>query len=537
MINGAKAIVQALEQEGVTTVFGYPGAAICPVYDCLYDSPIYHVLVRQEQNAGHAAAAYGRITGRAGVCITTSGPGALNLLTALATAYIDSVPLIAITGQVATGQLGKDVFQEADITGAAEPFTKHSFLVKQAKDIPQVMKEAFYIANSGRKGPVLIDIPIDVQKDLLDFVYPESINIRGYNPSLRANPLQLRRVLEAVGQSRRPVICAGGGVFGAGAKDELRRFAERHQIPVVTTMMGLGLLPTNHPLNFGMVGSFGHSSANYAVRHCDLLILAGARAGDRAMEQPGTIEKHTKIIHIDIDPAEIRKSMEANIPLVGDVKLVLEEILAADLDVSCALWRDELEKKRGGGQEFADREDSLNPHRVIEAISRRMDPDAILVADVGLNQIWTARSAILENGRFLTSGGMGTMGYALPAALGAKLAGTARHVVATMGDGGFQMSLQELATLRQHDIPVKMVLFNNGALGMIREIQKNIYDERYESVELSGNPDFAALARVYGIKSATIRQNDEIPDAVGRLFLEEESFLLECIISPDEPAF
>ena len=325
-MTGAKAIVASLEQEGVTTVFGYPGAAICPVYDCLSDSPICHILVRQEQNAGHAAAAYGRISGRPGVCIATSGPGALNLLTALATAYMDSVPLVAITGQVPSDQLGRDVFQEADITGAAEPFTKHSFLVKDAADIPRIIKEAFYLAGTGRPGPVLIDVPVDVQNQELDFAYPESVSIRGYHPSTRANPLQMRRVSEAIALARRPVICAGGGVFSAGARAQMQRFAERFRIPVVTTMMGLGLMPSSHPLYLGMLGSFGCSAANYAIHHSDLLILIGTRAGDRAMRQPGVLERQTRIIHIDIDPAEIRKNMEANIPLVADARLVLEEL-------------------------------------------------------------------------------------------------------------------------------------------------------------------------------------------------------------------
>lgn len=538
-ISGAQAVIKALEAEGVTTVFGYPGAAICPVYDCLYDSPIFHVLVRQEQNAGHAAAAYGRVSGRPGVCFATSGPGALNLLTALATAYMDSVPLVAITGQVSSAQLGKDVFQEADITGAAEPFTKHSYLVKNAADIPRVIKEAFYLAGSGRKGPVLVDIPIDILQSPMEFSYPETVSIRGYNPSLRANPLQLRRVKEAIGASRRPVICAGGGVLGAGAKQQLRDFAEKLRIPVVTTMMGLGILPSAHPQYFGMVGAFGHSSANYAVHHCDLLILVGARAGDRAMEQPGILEKRTRIIHIDIDPAEIRKNMEANIPLVADAKLVLEELLQDSWEVTpqTGMWLAELVEKKGNGADAKRPAETLDPNEVVRQITGRMDADGILTVDVGLNQIWAARSAKIQNGLFLTSGGMGTMGYALPAALGAKLAGKTRHVLAIMGDGGFQMSLQELATLRQHDIPVKMVLFNNGSLGMIRQMQKSLYQKRYEAVDLTGDPDFAQLAAVYGIEACTISRSEDIAPALDRLFFDDQSFLLQCMVDSDEPAF
>lgn len=535
-MTGAKAIVASLEQEGVTTVFGYPGAAICPVYDCLSDSPICHILVRQEQNAGHAAAAYGRISGRPGVCIATSGPGALNLLTALATAYMDSVPLVAITGQVPSDQLGRDVFQEADITGAAEPFTKHSFLVKDAADIPRIIKEAFYLAGTGRPGPVLIDVPVDVQNQELDFAYPESVSIRGYHPSTRANSLQMRRVSEAIALARRPVICAGGGVFSAGARAQMQRFAERCRIPVVTTMMGLGLMPSSHPLYLGMLGSFGCSAANYAIHHSDLLILIGTRAGDRAMRQPGVLERQTRIIHIDIDPAEIRKNMEANIPLVADARLVLEELCETCQATDTSMWLAELREKQGVGAPFSDRPSFVNPHRLIAALTKALDSDAVYVADVGLNQIWSARSANIKDGRFLTSGGMGTMGYALPAAMGARLATTARQVVAVMGDGGFQMSMQELATLCQHDIPVKMAVLRNDCLGLVRQIQKQDYAERYEAVDLAGSPDFAALAQVYGIRAMTISDNDEIDEAVQALLAGEKSFLLQCLVSPDEAA-
>ena len=535
-MTGAKAIVASLEQEGVTTVFGYPGAAICPVYDCLSDSPICHILVRQEQNAGHAAAAYGRISGRPGVCIATSGPGALNLLTALATAYMDSVPLVAITGQVPSDQLGRDVFQEADITGAAEPFTKHSFLVKDAADIPRIIKEAFYLAGTGRPGPVLIDVPVDVQNQELDFAYPESVSIRGYHPSTRANSLQMRRVSEAIALARRPVICAGGGVFSAGARAQMQRFAERCRIPVVTTMMGLGLMPSSHPLYLGMLGSFGCSAANYASHPTDLLILIGTRAGDRAMRQPGVLERQTRIIHIDIDPAEIRKNMEANIPLVADARLVLEELCETCQATDTGMWLAELREKQGVGAPFSDRPSFVNPHRLIAALTKALDSDAVYVADVGLNQIWSARSANIKDGRFLTSGGMGTMGYALPAAMGARLATTARQVVAVMGDGGFQMSRQELATLCQHDIPVKMAVLRNDCLGLVRQIQKQDYAERYEAVDLAGSPDFAALAQVYGIRAMTISDNDEIDEAVQALLAGEKSFLLQCLVSPDEAA-
>ena len=449
---------------------------------------------------------------------------------------MDSVPLVAITGQVPSDQLGRDVFQEADITGAAEPFTKHSFLVKNAADIPRIIKEAFYLAGTGRPGPVLIDVPVDVQNQELDFAYPESVSIRGYHPSTRANPLQMRRVSEAIALARRPVICAGGGVFSAGARAQMQRFAERFRIPVVTTMMGLGLMPSSHPLYLGMLGSFGCSAANYAIHHSDLLILIGTRAGDRAMRQPGVLERQTRIIHIDIDPAEIRKNMEANIPLVADARLVLEELCETCQATDTGMWLAELREKQGVGAPFSDRPSFVNPHRLIAALTKALDSDAVYVADVGLNQIWSARSANIKDGRFLTSGGMGTMGYALPAAMGARLATTARQVVAVMGDGGFQMSMQELATLCQHDIPVKMAVLRNDCLGLVRQIQKQDYAERYEAVDLAGSPDFAALAQVYGIRAMTISDNDEIDEAVQALLAGEKSFLLQCLVSPDEAA-
>ncbi|MDD2955565.1 MAG: biosynthetic-type acetolactate synthase large subunit [Oscillospiraceae bacterium] len=536
-MTGASVMVQCLEQEGVSIAFGYPGATICPFYDELAKSSIRHILVRQEQNAGHAAGAWGRMTGKPGVCIATSGPGATNLLTALATAYMDSVPLVAITGQVSSELLGRDAFQEADITGAAVSFLKHSFLVKDAEDLPRVIREAFYIAGTGRRGPVLIDVPIDVQNTRLKgrFHYPEEVSIRGYSPTLRGNPLQIRRVVEAMDGAQRPVICAGGGVFGSGARQEVRLLAERCGIPVACTMMGLGALPTGHPLNLGMLGSQGGALANEAVRRSDLLIIAGARAGDRAVTQPGILEKSTRVVHIDIDPAEIRKNVEAGIPLVGDLAQVLEQILAQGPRAHDRGWFEALGLPQDDSAGYGEsREGFVNPRRLVRLISSHMEPDGIYVADVGQNQIWSARNCLIREGRFLTSGGMGTMGYSIPAAMGAALACPGRQVAAVCGDGAFQMQMMELATLVQHQVPVKIFVVRNGSLGLVREIQSTCYGGNLSAVDLSGSPDFVALAAAYGIGGARLCSDEAVSAAVERAFAEPGPFLTECVVSPEE---
>ena len=538
MITAAQAIVTALEREGVPVVFGYPGATICPVYDALGRSAIRHILVRQEQNAGHAASGWARVTGRPGVCIATSGPGATNLITALATAYMDSVPLIAITGQVSTELLGRDVFQEADITGAAEPFTKHSFLVKEAAALPRILKEAFYIASTGRKGPVLIDVPVDVQETLIEFDYPEAVNIRGYKPSVKGNKAQLGRVLGAMRGAARPVMCVGGGVFGANAVEEARALAEGCGIPVVSTLMGLGVMPTAHPLYFGMLGTHGCPTANRAMEESDLLIIVGARAGDRAMTNPGVLQRRTQIIHIDIDPAEIGKVMEAKIPLVGDARQVLCQILEQRPEMDTAGWLDELRawKRAEHSPAFSPREGCVDAVLFTELLSRQMAEDSIYVADVGQNQIWSARGAHLRAGRFLTSGGMGTMGYSLPAAIGAALAVPGRQVVAVCGDGSFQMALPELATLMQSGAEVKLAVLCNGQLGMIREIQQRQYGGAFFSIRLEGGPSLPALAAAYGIPSRVLCRWEDARAAVEELLQAEGPFLLQCMVDPDQNA-
>lgn len=532
----AKAMVKCLETEKIKHVFGYPGAAICPFYDALLESEIEHILVRHEANGGHSASGYARMTGKPAVCIATSGPGATNLITAIATAYMDSIPLIAITGQVNSDQIGRDVFQEADITGSAEPFVKHSFLVKNPEEICRVFKEAFFIAGTGRPGPVLIDIPMDVQKQECDFSYPEGIEIRSYKPRSEGNKLQIKRVCEAIARAEKPLICAGGGVFTANAKDELRRVAELCDIPVINTMMGLSSMDMSHRLYFGMLGMHGVKPANYAVASCDLFILLGARVGDRAVTAIQQL-KGREIIHIDIDPAEIGKNLTATTPVVGDLKVILNQIIETAAKQNHSAWVDELTRvKTEANKPVSDENNGcINPKYFISRLNEQLPERSVIVADVGQNQIWTANNIFLrESGRFMTAGGMGTMGYSIPAAIGAKRASPESQVIAICGDGSFQMQMMELATAVQHKIAVKIIVMVNHYLGMVREVQENSYNNRLIAVSLDGSPQFDMIARAYGIKAETVDKSADIDSAVKRLLDSEESYLLQVIVDDKE---
>ena len=531
---GADAIVKCLEEEGVKYVFGYPGVAICPFYNSILDSGIQTILIRTEQNAAHAASGLARVTGKVGVCAVTSGPGATNLITGVATAFADSIPLVCITGQVNSSLLGSDVFQEADITGAVESFVKYSYLVKKVSDIPRIMKEAFYIANTGRKGPVLIDIPIDVQNaELKKFAYPESVSMRTYKPTVKGNMVQIKKVIHELEDCKRPIICAGGGVLLADAKEELQEFAMKHDIPVVSTMMGIGVMPTEHPLYYGMVGNNGKPCANRAMTEADLIIMVGARVADRAISQPDLITENKVLIHIDVDPAEIGKNVGPGIPLVGDAKHIFKDLLSQELHVEHKDWLDTLNDyrvsmvpKRNPNPAYVD------PAKFIELLSRAMDEDAVYVADVGQNQIWSCGYHIVKKGQFLTSGGMGTMGYSIPAALGAKLADKKRQVIAVCGDGSFQMSMMELATMRQYQVPVKIIVLKNNYLGMVREYQHYTYQDHYSVVDLSGSPDLELLAPAFGMKYLRLENMDHAEQMIGEFLSKYESVLLECLIYP-----
>lgn len=537
-ITGAQAMIKALEIEETEVIFGYPGAAICPFYDALFDSTIRHILTRHEQGAVHAASGYARVTGRTGVAVVTSGPGATNAITGIATAYMDSIPIVVITGQVATDQIGRDVFQEADITGATEPFCKHNYLVKNAKDLPRIFKEAFHIAATGRPGPVVIDIPIDVQKKEINFEYPAAVEIKGYKPTYKGHAMQIRKVSDAVAKAKAPVICAGGGIINAEASQELVALAEKCSIPVVTTLMGKGAIPAKHRLNLGMIGSHGLYAANYAIHHADLVIVIGARVGDRAMGTASKIAEKALIIHIDIDPAEIGKNVEAMIPVVGDARLILKDLLEIVTQEDHESWINTILKIKNDHAPAIDSGDydTVKPKYLISLLSELAGEEAIVTTEVGQNQIWAANYyATAKPRKFITSGGMGTMGYGLPSSVGAKIAAPENTVIVIGGDGSFQMSMQELGTIKQEKLGIKMVVLNNSRLGMVCEIQKNRYNCRYSQVFLEENPDFVRLASAYGFKGERVSRNSEVKAALERMLADDEPFLLECVVDPDEP--
>lgn len=532
---GADAMIKCLENEGVTTVYGYPGVAITPFYNSILDSDIRTILVRTEQNAAHAASGEARVTGKIGVCAVTSGPGATNLITGIATAFADSIPMICITGQVKSEQIGSDVFQEADITGAVESFVKYSYLVKKVEDIPRIFKEAFYIANTGRKGPVLIDVPIDVQNATIrNFKYPEEVNLRTYKPTVKGHAVQIKKVIKELSKAKRPIICAGGGVHLSGAVDELREFVHKYRIPVVTTMMGIGVMPTHDPMHFGMVGNNGLAYANRAMNESDLIIMVGARVADRAISQPDLITANKVLVHIDVDPAEIGKNAGPSIPLVGDAKHIFKDFAKQEFECEHEEWiktleeyRDTMGKKRNPNKDYVD------PAEFIKLLSNEMQDNAVYVADVGQNQIWSCNYHIVKDGRFLTSGGMGTMGYSIPAAMGAKIGDRSRQVVAVCGDGSFQMSMMELATIMQHDIPVKIIVMKNNYLGMVRQYQHFTYKDNYSVVDIKdGTPNLEKLSAAYDIPFIRVENMSDAKEKIQAFLKEDCTMLMECIVDP-----
>ena len=534
---GAQAIVKCLQSEKTEVIFGYSGVAIDPFWNEMSKTDIKRVLIRTEQNAAHCASGYARISGKVGVCAVTSGPGATNLITGIATAYADSIPLVAITGQVNSDMIGSDVFQEADITGAVESFVKYSYLVRNVEDIPRIFKEAFYIAGTGRKGPVLIDIPFDVQTAEFPgkFSYPETISMRSYKPTVKGNIVQIKKVIKEVEKAKRPIICVGGGVHLSGATREILRFAEINDVPVVSTMMGIGVMPTEHPLYFGMVGNNGQSYANRAMNESDLLLMVGARVADRAVNRPDLITENKVMVHIDVDPAEIGKNVGPTIPLVGDIKHIFTDFLEQDdHNDDHDDWVKQLKEykkemqvvRKPSGKGFVD------PEIFINRLSDAVNEDAIYVADVGQNQMWSCSYYKVKEGRFLTSGGMGTMGYSIPAAMGAKLADKKKQVLAVTGDGAFQMSMMELATMRQYNIPIKIVVMKNGYLGMVREHQHFTYNDNYSMVELSGDPDLSLIAAAYGMGYMKVDGNSDIEGSLTEFLRDDSSYLMEVDVDP-----
>lgn len=539
MISGAEIMVKCLKAEGVSVVFGYPGAAICPFYDKIYDSGIKHILVREEQNAAHAASGYARCSGRPGVCVATSGPGATNLITGVATAYTDSIPMIVITGQVRSDLLGRDVFQEADITGACEPFVKHSYLVSKTEDLPRVFKEAFHIASTGRQGPVLIDIPMDIQtNEIEEFIYPDKVNIIGYKPNTKGHIGQVKRAVEAIKASKRPAIVAGGGVLSSGVKLKLQDFVDKTRIPVISTMMGIGVMPSEHELYLGMLGTHGKAVANRALHEADLIIVCGARLGDRAVAAPDQMSENTTVVHIDIDPAEIGKNVKTEIPIVGDMRNVMNMLIEniGDYTVlnqwseTIRLWKKDLFKEPPVFDGY------VEPRTLVGHLSSMLHSKAILVADVGQNQIWCANNFRIREGRFLTTGGMGTMGYSIPAAVGAKFARPERDVIVVCGDGSFQMSLNELATIAGNNLNIKIIIMRNKRLGMVRELQDNNYGGRHSATILQGDPDFLKIADAYGIDHAEASSNEEAEEIIRGIVDSDRPFILVCNVYPDTPS-
>ncbi len=539
MKTGAKILVESLQREGVETIFGYPGGQILPVYDELYDSSLRHILVRHEQAAAHAADGYARASGRVGVCLATSGPGACNLVTGIATAYMDSVPIVAITGQVPTTMLGNDAFQESDITGITMPVTKHSYLVKKTDEISRVVQEAFYVAGTGRPGPVLIDLPKDTQTGTArDSPRLDKVVLRGYNPTYKGHTRQIDKVIALILEAERPLIYAGGGVISSNASEELIALATQLGIPVTTTLMGLGCIPCDNPLNLGMLGMHGTEYANFAVTESDLLIAIGARFDDRVTGKIDTFAPHAKIVHIDIDPAEIGKNKRVDVPIVGDVKAVLNDMLNSIKKKGIHdAWRKKIQYWREHHPLKYPDDGKLHPQYILQRMNELLKGDATIVSEVGQNQMWTAQYFGFRRPRsWITSGGLGTMGYGFPAAIGAHFARPDLPVFDVAGDGSIQMNIQELGTVAQYKIPVKIAILNNMYLGMVRQWQELFFDHRYSYTELP-SVDFVKIANAYGIDGIKVESADEVMPALKDALDCDGPFVMDFRIEREENVF
>ena len=540
-ITGAQAILECLKKEGVDIIFGYPGGQVLPLYDAMYsEKDVKHILVRHEQGAAHAADGYARATGKVGVCVATSGPGATNLVTGIATAYMDSIPMVAITGQVGTSFLGRDSFQEADITGITLPITKHNYLIKDSKDIPQVFKEAFYIARTGRPGPVLIDIPKDLQVRKLNFKYPEKIDIPSYKPKYEGHPRQISAAAKAIMASARPVIYCGGGVIASGAAKELTELAIKCSIPVTTTLLGKGSFPETNKLSLGMLGMHGTVYANYSIQEADLLIAIGARFDDRVTGHIAKFAPKAKHIHIDIDPAEIGKNVKIDIPIVGDVKTVLRELIgkvAAKDDH--AAWLAQVEEWKKKYPLSYKKSDEIKPEYVIEQIYEATKGEAIITTEVGQNQMWASQYYKFTKPRtMITSGGLGTMGYGLPAAIGAQFGCPDKIVFDIAGDGSIQMNIQELTTAVNNKLPIKIAVLDNACLGMVRQWQEILHGKRYSHTDLEANPDLVKVAEAFGAKGIKITKIEDVRSAIEEsLAIKDRPVLLDFKVARGENVF
>ena len=546
MINGARILLECLHRVGVTDIFGYPGGAVIPIYDEIYSfDKIKHYFARHEQGAVHAADGYARVSGKVGVCLATSGPGATNLVTGIMTAHMDSIPLLAITGQVRSNLLGRDAFQETDIVGITVPITKVNYLVQNIKDIPKIIKEAYFIASTGRPGPVLVDIPNDIQQQEISYeefnrLFDKEVKLEGYDPTYVGHPVQIKRALSLIKKAKKPLIIAGAGVIKSGASKELLELVNKTDMPVATTLLGLGGFPENHELSLGMLGMHGTVPANFATDEADLVIAAGIRFDDRIAGNPSKFCEHAKIIHIDIDPAEIDKNKKVDVPIVGDLKNVLAEINKELEPKKHTEWTDKV-KEWKNEYPLAHRnvgEDKLLPQEVLKAVNDILDGDAIVVTDVGQHQMWAAQYLTFKNpDTIVTSGGAGTMGFGVPAAMGAQVGARDKKVVLIVGDGGFQMTLEEIMMIRQYNLPVKIVLINNSFLGMVRQWQELFKDRRYSFVDLQCNPDFVKIAEAYGIKSERLKTKEDLKNRLKDLILSDEGAIIDCIVEKEENVF
>ncbi|MBM7865513.1 biosynthetic-type acetolactate synthase large subunit [Heliomicrobium gestii] len=543
-MTGAQAIVASLEKEGVELIFGYPGGQVLPLYDALYDCKLRHVLTRHEQGAAHAADGYARATGKVGVCFATSGPGATNLITGIATAYMDSVPMVCITGQVPLSVIGKDSFQEADITGITAPITKHNYLVKNANDLPRVIKEAFFIARTGRPGPVVIDVPKCLMTTTIDFDYPETVRLRGYKPQAEGKAEEVEAVVQALAEAKKPLFFIGGGVITAEAAPLLRRLAETQQIPLISTLMGLGAIPATDPLFLGMVGMHGTVAANRAVMECDLLVGVGVRFDDRVTGLLARFASNARVVHFDIDRAEVNKNVVADLAVVGDLRWSLAALEAAMADFAKAggpsRWEDWRCQVSRWSQEaplgYQKSDEVIKPQSVIEEIDRQTKSDAVIVTDVGQHQMWAAQYYRYQRPRrLITSGGLGTMGYGLPAAIGAQMGKPEEQVVLISGDGSFLMNCQELATAVEHRLPLKVAILNNKVLGMVRQWQKLFFNQRYSYTTFAnGGTDYVRLAEAFGATGLRAERPEEMPQVIAKALATEGPVVMDIRVCCDE---
>lgn len=545
---GAEILIECLLKEGVDTIFGFPGGAVLPVYDVLYDSPMRHILVRHEQGAVHMADGYARATGRPGVVLVTSGPGATNTVTGIATAYMDSIPMVVLTGQVPTALIGNDAFQEADIVGITRPCTKHNYLVKDLNDLPRIIKEAFYLATTGRPGPVLVDLPKDVLTATLnEYKYPDKAHIDSYQPNYKGHPGQIKKAMEFILSAKRPVVYAGGGVVLSNASEELKALVTKLNIPTTTTLMGLGGFPGTHPLFLGMLGMHGTYAANMAVMNTDCLIAVGARFDDRVTGKLDEFAPYAGIVHIDIDPTSISKNVKVDIPIVGDVKDVLKEMMKL-VPKSLKEHKKSLEEWHGQVDNWAqthklsykfEPKGKIKPQYVIERLYDLTGGDAIVTTEVGQNQMWAAQFFKYDKARtFLTSGGLGTMGFGFPAAIGAQIAYPDRTVIGIAGDGSLQMNIQELATAVQYKLPVKIAILNNMVLGMVRQWQEFFFDKRYSHTCISVAPDFVKLAEAYGAVGLRAKTPNEVDSVIKEgLAVKDKPVFMDFRVDPAEDVY